>query len=341
MLIASTLDPEGHILPLAYGIVDSENDDSWLWFFENFKNAFGEREDVCFVSDRNKSMWSATATVYPEFRHYACIYHLWTNLLKKTYRDTKEVRTLFFSLAKDYTVQEFDELMKRMDQINPKYRAYLQKANYEKWPRAHSPVKRTWTLTSNIAESLNNTILVGRRLPVVPLLEFVRKTIEAWNEKHNEEGRNTTTTLTSKYNEMLEDNRNLSRRMLVRASTIHIHTITDGAKRFTVCLNTRMCSCGRFQHDEIPCSHALAAIRHRNKHRDDYCSAYYSNKNYQDTYAIPIEPLPCESTWDVPSHVLEKVVLPPITRKQPGRPPKNDRKKGFTEGDGKKRKLYS
>ncbi|XP_049358795.1 uncharacterized protein LOC125823455 [Solanum verrucosum] len=331
----------GHILPLAYGIVDSENDDSWLWFFENFKNSFGEREDMCFVSDRNKSIWNATAVVYPEFRHYACIYHLWTNLLKKTYRDTEEVRTLFFSLAKAYTVQEFDELMKRMDQINPKYCAYLQKANYEKWSCAHSPVKITWTLTSNIAESLNNAILVGRRLPVVPLLEFVRKTIEAWNEKHNEEGRNTTTTLTSKYNEMLKDNRNLSHRMLVRASTIHLHTITDGAKRFTVSLNTRMCSCGKFQHDEIPCSHALAAIRHRNKHRDDYYSAYYSNKNYQDTYAIPIEPLPCESTWDVPSHDLKEVVSPPITRKQPGRPPKNDRKKGFTEREGKKRKLYS
>ncbi|XP_015165134.1 uncharacterized protein [Solanum tuberosum] len=218
----------------AYGIVDSENDDSWLWFFENFKNAFGEREDMCFVSDRNKRIWNATAAVYPEFRHYACIYHLWTNLLKKTYRDTEEVRTLFFSLAKAYTVQEFDELMKMMDQINPKYRAYLQKANYEKWSRAHSLVKRTWTLTSNIAESLNNAILVGRRLPVVPLLEFVRKTIEAWNEKHNEEGRNTTTTLASKFNEMLEDNRNLSHRMLVRASTIHLHTITDGAKRFTL-----------------------------------------------------------------------------------------------------------
>ncbi|XP_049403606.1 uncharacterized protein LOC125867224 [Solanum stenotomum] len=188
MLIASTLDPGGHILPLTYGIVNSENDDSWLWFFENFKNAFGEREDMCFVSDRNKSIWNATAAVYPEFRHYSCIYHLWTNLLKKTYRDTEEVRTLFFSLANAYTVQEFDELMKMMDQINPKYCAYLQKANYKKWSRAHSPVKRTWTLTSNIAESLNNGILVGRRLPEVPLLEFVRKTIEAWNEKHNEEG---------------------------------------------------------------------------------------------------------------------------------------------------------
>ncbi|KAG5590497.1 hypothetical protein H5410_041011 [Solanum commersonii] len=55
-------------------------------------------------------------------------------------------------------------------------------------------------------------------------------------------------------------------------------------------------SCRRFQHDEIACSHAVAAIRYRNKHREDYCSTNYSNKDFQDTYAIPIELLPCEST---------------------------------------------
>ncbi|KAG5575705.1 hypothetical protein H5410_055839 [Solanum commersonii] len=57
------------------------------------------------------------------------------------------------------------------------------------------------------------------------------------------------------------------------------------------------------------------------------------------TYAIPIEPLPCESTWNIPSHILEEVLLPPITRKQPGRPPSNDRKKGFNEGKYKRSKV--
>ncbi|KAG5575980.1 hypothetical protein H5410_056114 [Solanum commersonii] len=71
---------------------------------------------------------------------------------------------------------------------------------------------------------------------------------------------------------------------------------------------------------------------------EDYCSTYYSNKNYQDTYAIPIEPLPCESTWDIPSHVLEEVMLPSIARKQPGRPPNNNRKKG-NEGKYKRSKV--
>ncbi|KAK6784436.1 hypothetical protein RDI58_017891 [Solanum bulbocastanum] len=104
-------------------------------------------------------------------------------------------------------------------------------------------------------------------------------------------------------------------------------------------MNTRMCGCGKFQHDKIPCSHAIAAIRYRNKHHKDYCSAYCSNKNYQDTYAIIIETLSCESTWDVPSHVLKDVILPPAAIKQLGRPPKNNRKKGFNKEKGKKRKV--
>ncbi|XP_070020509.1 uncharacterized protein [Nicotiana sylvestris] len=37
---ASTLDGAGHILPLAYGVIDSENDAAWTWFFEQFKIAY-------------------------------------------------------------------------------------------------------------------------------------------------------------------------------------------------------------------------------------------------------------------------------------------------------------
>lgn len=97
MLIASTLDPGGHIFPLAYGLADSENDNAWSWFFENFKIAFGDRDGMCFVSDRNKSIWNATANVYPNIKHYACIYHLWTNILKKTHKNVEEVRNYFSS----------------------------------------------------------------------------------------------------------------------------------------------------------------------------------------------------------------------------------------------------
>ncbi|XP_075097376.1 uncharacterized protein LOC142174885 [Nicotiana tabacum] len=50
---ASTLDGAGHILPLAYGVIDSENVAAWTWFFEQFKIAYGDRENMYIVSNRN------------------------------------------------------------------------------------------------------------------------------------------------------------------------------------------------------------------------------------------------------------------------------------------------
>ncbi|XP_060169346.1 uncharacterized protein LOC132600295 [Lycium barbarum] len=43
---SSTLDGAGNILPLAYGVIDSENDRSWTWFFERFRESYGIRE-IC------------------------------------------------------------------------------------------------------------------------------------------------------------------------------------------------------------------------------------------------------------------------------------------------------
>lgn len=122
-------------------------------------------------------------------------------------------------MAKAYTMQEFEELMGRMDEINSNLRGYLFDAGYARWSRVHSTIKRTWTMTSNIAESINNTIRDARKLSVVSLMDYMRETIQIWNAKHNEEGRNTFTVLTKKYNEMVNDNEILSHQMTVRAST--------------------------------------------------------------------------------------------------------------------------
>ncbi|XP_069145715.1 uncharacterized protein [Solanum lycopersicum] len=89
MLTASTLDPGGYILPLAYAIVDSENDASWIWFFEQFREAYGVRQNMCFMSDGNESIWKGTTNVYPESEHYACIWHLSVNVLKNFNRILK------------------------------------------------------------------------------------------------------------------------------------------------------------------------------------------------------------------------------------------------------------
>ena len=103
---------------MAYAIVDSENDASLTWFFEQFREAYGVRQNMCFMSDRNESIWKGTANVYPESEHYACIWHLSINVLKNFNGNTEDLKILFFSLAKAYTKQQFEKIMGRIDQID-------------------------------------------------------------------------------------------------------------------------------------------------------------------------------------------------------------------------------
>ncbi|XP_059313421.1 uncharacterized protein LOC132064451 [Lycium ferocissimum] len=134
--------------------------------------------------------------------------------------------------------------MGRVTKIDRKLRRYLFEIGYHKWTRIHATVKRTWTQTSNIAESINNATKNARELPVAKLLDFMRELVERWNATHNEEAKNTFTIL-------LKSIKKLSTRMgyyhTVRASTEFLHTVIDGVKRFTVCLRARTCTCGRFQ----------------------------------------------------------------------------------------------
>ncbi|XP_075092412.1 uncharacterized protein LOC142172646 [Nicotiana tabacum] len=125
----------------------------------------------------------------------------------------------------------------------------------------------------------------------------------------------------------------------VRASTDHIHTVLDGVKRYIVCLENKKCSCGQFQLDELPCAHALAALRHRNETYENYCSPYYTRKSLLLTYEMPVNPLPDEGKWEVPQHILDEVVKPPAgDKRQPGRPRK-ERYKTFDEIKSKKYKV--
>nr|XP_016445268.1 PREDICTED: uncharacterized protein LOC107770470 [Nicotiana tabacum] len=212
--------------------------------------------------------------------------------------------------------------MLKIEEIDTRVKAYLYDIGYHRWSRVHVTVNRTWTMTSNIAESLNAVTKYARDLSTVELLKYMMTLLERWTNEKLLKAKGTFTYLGRKYNKELEDNRTLSQRMRARASTDHIHTVIDGVKRFIVCLQNKRCSCGQFQLDELPCAHALAALRHRNKSYENYCSPYYTRESLLHTYEIPVGPLPDESKWNVPQYIAEEVVMPPTAKRQPGRPQK-------------------
>ncbi|XP_019232191.1 PREDICTED: uncharacterized protein LOC109212917 [Nicotiana attenuata] len=229
--------------------------------------------------------------------------------------------------------------MSKIEEIDPRVKAYLYDIGYRRWSPVHATVNRTWTMTSNIAESLNAVTKYARELPIVELLEYMRTLLERWTKEKLLKAKGTFTYIGYKFNKELDDNRTLSHKLRVRVSTDYIHTVIDGVRRYIVCLENKKYSCGQFQLDELPCPHALAALRQRGESFEEYCSPYYTRANLLRTYEIPVNPLPDESKWNLPQHISDEVVNPLTGEKrQPGRPQK-ERYKTYDELKSKKYKV--
>ncbi|XP_019262223.1 PREDICTED: uncharacterized protein LOC109240063 [Nicotiana attenuata] len=236
-------------------------------------------------------------------------------------------------------MDEFNERMSKIKEIDPRVKSYLYDIGYHRWSRVHATVNRTWTMTSNIAESLNVVTKYARELPIFDLLEYMRTLLERWTKEKLLKAKGTFTYLGYRFNKELEKNSTLSQKLRVRASTDLIYTVIDGVKRYIVCLENKKCTCGQFQLDELPCAHALSALRDRNKGYENYCSPYYTRESLLRTYEIPVNPLPDESKWNVPQHISDEVVKSPTgEKKQPGRPQK-ERYKTYDELKSKKYKV--
>lgn len=64
---------------------------------------------------------------------------------------------------------------------------------------------------------------------------------------------------------------------------------------------------------------------------ESYASAYYTKEYLLKTYEMPVNPIPDESNWDIPSYITNEVVHPPIWKRAPGRPKKTRHKQAWEE----------
>ena len=63
-----------------------------------------------------------------------------------------------------------------------------------------------------------------------------------------------------------------------------IYHVKDGVKTFTVNMDERTCTCIKFQMDDMPYTHAMAAIKRAHMDPYKYCSIYYKKHTYLNTY---------------------------------------------------------
>ncbi|XP_060211979.1 uncharacterized protein LOC132639558 [Lycium barbarum] len=147
LMIAVAKDGNNIIFPLAFSIADSENNESYRWFFRHVKKVFGTRKDLSILSDRHPSIATSIKELYPDMQHGICIYHMEKNLQK--YFPSKAILSLFYNAATTYKQAEFRTYMSKIQQIDPKAAEYIEEEPPERLAHSFHTNRRYNMLTTN------------------------------------------------------------------------------------------------------------------------------------------------------------------------------------------------
>lgn len=93
LLTATATDAEGQLFPVAFGVVDIEDKDNWIWFLEQLRTVLIEHipdileqeHALVILSDRAKGLLEVPA-IFPLVAYGYCLKHLEQNF-KSTYKN--------------------------------------------------------------------------------------------------------------------------------------------------------------------------------------------------------------------------------------------------------------
>ncbi|XP_049352710.1 uncharacterized protein LOC125817205 [Solanum verrucosum] len=162
---------ENHVYPIFFCIVDKENDASWTFFFEKLKEIVVDKPDLCFISNRHKSIANGIVNSYNYAHHGYCRRHLNESL--HVNHHCGDSLYLYYNVAKAYSLKEFYNHFVEFKNKFPAAIVVLEHdIGFEKWSRVHFPGNRYDVMTKNITESLNAMLIDEREYPVASIKQL-------------------------------------------------------------------------------------------------------------------------------------------------------------------------
>ncbi|XP_048634985.1 uncharacterized protein LOC106350404 [Brassica napus] len=288
LLVATALDGNSNLYPIAFGIVDSENERSWEWFMRQLKVVIADDHDLAFISDRHGSIAKA---------------------------------------SKAYRVSEFEKTFATVCNISPAIGDYLREADVQKWARCQFPGYRYDIRTTNPAESINSALRSPREYPVIPLLDSIREMLTQWFYERKKLISKHKHPLTKDVEKKIERRIGKGATFVVYPVSAGRLLVRGDKFNCLVDLDRRTCSCGKYTLMNIPCRHAIKAGFHVGREPHTLTDLMYTTGAWREAYEESINPIDVpEDAWSIPEDVKKVIVLPPETRRSVGRKENADMK---------------
>ncbi|GLT91403.1 hypothetical protein SLE2022_092940 [Rubroshorea leprosula] len=324
LLSATAADAEDDIFPVAFGVVDAENEDNWRWFLQELKSAVSLSTEITFIADFQHGIKEALAEVFDKSYHSYCLHRLAEKLIRELKGQfSHEARRLlvndFYSAAHALTLDGFQLATENIKAISSDSHNWVLQSKPEHWANAFFGGRRYNHTTSNFGQSFYSWVSEAGELPITQMIDVLRgKLMESIYKRRIDAGQ-WTTKLTPSNEEKLQREVAVARSFQVLLTQGNVFEVR-GESVDVVDIDHWDCSCKGWQVTGLPCCHAIAVFECIGKSPYDFCSRYLTTESYRLTYAESIYPVPNVDLPDLDESAESVVaVTPPPAKSQQGR----------------------
>ncbi|KAG7568885.1 Zinc finger SWIM-type [Arabidopsis thaliana x Arabidopsis arenosa] len=344
LLLATGFDGDGAVFPLAFALISEENDSSWQWFLSELRQLLEVNSEnmpkLTILSSRDQSIVDGVDTNFPTAFHGLCVHGL-TESFRSQFNNSILVN-LFWEAAKCLTDYEFEGKIEEIEQISPEAALWIRNSQHSRWATYCFEGTRFGHLTANVSESLNSWIQDASGLPIIQMMESIRRQLMTlFNERRETSMQWSTMLVPSAERHVLEAIEESHLYQVHKANEAQFEVMTSEAK-WIVDIRCRSCQCRGWELYGLPCSHAVAALFFCRQNVYRFTESYFTVANYRRTYSETIHPVPDKTEWKTTEPDKESgkdgeeiVIRPPSVLRQPPRPRKR-RSQGEDRGRQKR-----
>ncbi|KAL2523865.1 Uncharacterized protein Adt_08919 [Abeliophyllum distichum] len=234
MLVAVTLDANDCIYPLAFAIVQIENTFSWRWFMRNLGA-----------------------------EHRLRVRHMYTNFFRAEFKGLA-LKEILWKAEKSTTVADFKFWMSEMDKQNKPAYEWLLKRDPKEWSKSHFLTNvKSDILLNNMCECFNKILLEDREKSIVTMLIDMHISCMKRIQTQRDKMKMVVGPLCPKIYVKLATNVDVAAGSIVDWSGGAQWYIQSRDGEYVVDLESRTCTCKKWDLTGIPCAHGCAAIQEK------------------------------------------------------------------------------
>ena len=326
LLLATAFDGDGAMFPLAFAIVVEENDgSSWHWFLSELRQLLETNTEnmpkLTILSNREPSLVNGVEVSFPTAFHGFCIHHLAESFLKEFNSDSVVVN-LFWEAAKCTTEFEFHAKVHEMLQVSQDAAMWVSNIPPSLWATYCFEGTRLGHLNVNVTESINGWIQEASGLPIIQMMECIRRQLMTLFTERREASVQWSSILVPSAERLVLDAIEQSRAYQVHKANEAQFEVMTGEATLLVDIRCRSCMCRGWDLYGLPCSHAVAALLSCRQDVFRFTEGYFTVANYRRTYAETIHPVPDKTMWkkmEAEGESGDEVMITPprVLRQQP------------------------